>query len=94
MSELLIPTFEPGQRVLIHNKPVEVKCQGCGNTEVLKPRAGETLEATIIGKTEQMHCILCNTEAPCEGWYTFIDVDGERGCIPYTLLEPITENNG
>ena len=86
----LIPTFEPGQRVLIHNEPFEFRCPRCGAAGIFYTCEKETVKAVIICKTERMFCSECDEEMSGEGWYTVRSELG-IGCVPYTLLEAIED---
>ena len=85
-----LPTFKVGQRVRIHNRPVEMVCPGCGAMGAVK----EDYEGMIISwETNEVLSHQCGYafDGVPEGWYRIRELDGTRSAAPYTLLTPIEE---
>ena len=96
---LTIPTFKPGQRVVLHYHPTEYRCPKCQaqsgvNLKGIKYRS--TYICTILGNAiNPFICFYCHQpyEENLEGWYAvFIhDLPEHKYAIPYTLLEPLED---
>ena len=86
-----LPTFKVGERVRVHNKPVEYSCPGCGR-EVGEGRNLEnSFNAIIIKLDAPWSCRDCWHDGPTEGWHGVQLDDGTRFTAPYTLIEAIKE---
>ena len=96
MTQDLIPTFEPGQMVIYHQKECEFWCPCCGKLFAEDSFKRDYI-CEIIGKPKPIiYCKKCRGGfSTPEGWYKLYLVDyGETGVAPYTLLEKIQEDGG
>jgi len=88
--ELLIPTFEVGERVMLHWRAFEFMCPACGATIADKKRdiMGTSPTTYIVGEVGKAICLICEyVMVMPEGWW-IVKVDGGRDmAVPYTLLE-------
>lgn len=92
----LIPTFEVGQKVIIHERIQEDVCPCCGTvTGSGSPFLGKDVEAFVSRKTsplEMWECGKCGFEDFIPGGYYLLEIKGHPDHVyPYTLLELIEE---
>lgn len=90
----LIPTFEVGQMVVWHPRPVESLCPLCG-AGAGKKHWGESICGTVLRPSNSPITVTCNQcdghhvhTAP--GWY-ILDLGFKTMIVPYTLIEAIKE---
>ncbi|KKN03425.1 hypothetical protein LCGC14_1107760 [marine sediment metagenome] len=90
LLESLISTFYKGQRVRIHNRPVEWFCPECGHTLFEENRLPEYL-GILIALNISSQCGYCSYTHSSEGWHEVMLDDGRKWAVPYTLIEAIEE---
>jgi len=91
MLESLIPTFEVGQRVRIHNRPMEYECPGCGKRMFHKNHKAEYF-GVVVALNVPYGCPRCHNFERNEGRWHSVKLDDKRlWAVPCTLIEPIEE---
>lgn len=91
MREIALPTFEVGQRVRIHNRPVEWWCK-CGR-ELFRDNPLPEYLGILVALNVSHQCPGCGyIERRDEGWHGVDMDDGQRWGVPYTLIEAIKED--
>jgi hypothetical protein len=89
-----IPTFKPGQRVRLHYRPYEMKCPNCKENRGSYAYPFERI-VTILEMPEnaRLRCSHCDYAIPMpDGFLGTIDDNGVKGAFPYTLLEPLEDD--
>ena len=89
----LIPTFETGERVVYHLRPVPevLPCPHCGYNPGIVVVPCDEIVVIQCKATSTWFCLACSKffEMNPEGWWCVVGENISFGGVPYTLLEKI-----
>ncbi len=86
-----LPTFEVGQRVRVHNRPVEWSCPKCRYKLFSRFPYQDYYTGSILRQAFLLHCPQCSHDLNPDGWWGINYDLGDISAAPYTLIEAIKE---
>lgn len=93
---LTIPTFKPGQGVMVHFKKTEDGCPSCGINPMSHTDPRNETGVVVSSGFGSFRCDTCNHIWTVPEGYWVVSLNSEKGstyCVPYTLLEPLEDED-